>query len=131
MGKQINMTKNCYCGALIVFESCCEPFIIGNNHASTAEVLMRSRYSAFATQQADYLVTTTHRAERTSTLKKDVLEWSIANHWQKLEVVSVTSTTVEFKAYYLDYNKKPQIHHELSTFIKEDGLWYYVDGSFF
>ncbi|MBC5841765.1 MAG: hypothetical protein K2Y30_13905 [Flavobacteriaceae bacterium] len=125
------MTTNCFCGASTPFDLCCEPFISGKNNAPTAEKLMRSRYSAFATHHAAYLVATTHKSERTSTLKEEVLQWAIANQWQKLEIVQATATTVTFKAYYMDFNRQPQIHHELSTFVQEDGLWYYVDGSFF
>lgn len=131
MAKQIKMVTNCYCGSPTPFASCCQPFTNGTIPAPTAEKLMRSRYSAFATHQADYLVATTHQSKRTSNLKQEVLEWAIANQWQKLEVVQATATTVTFKAYYLDYNSKPQIHHEHSAFVQENGLWYYVDGSFF
>ena len=47
---------NCYCGNSIPFQDCCEPYIKGITNAPTAEKLMRSRYSAFATGAADYLV---------------------------------------------------------------------------
>ena len=41
-----------------------------------------------------------------------------------------TETTVTFKAYYLDYQLKAQIHHEHSTFTFENGTWFYVDGTY-
>lgn len=125
------MEKKCYCGSINFFELCCKPLLNGLAKAPTAELLMRSRYSAFATHAADYLVATTHSAERSSNLKEEVLQWAISNQWQKLEVIEATETTVEFKAYFLDRNKMPQQHHEMSTFIQEQGLWYYVEGTFF
>lgn len=131
MVKQTNMTINCFCGESKPFERCCESFISGKESAPTAEKLMRSRYSAYATHQGDYLVATTHKTARTSNLKQDSLQWAIANQWQKLEVLTATATVVEFKAYYIDASKNPQIHHERSTFVQEDGLWYYVDGTFY
>lgn len=122
--------KLCYCNSQKAFEDCCEPFIKGLKKAPTAETLMRSRYSAYATHQADYLVETTHVSQRTLHSKEDILLWATSNQWQKLEVLKATETTVEFKAYYLDLNKNQQIHHEFSTFLQEDGVWYYVDGEY-
>ena len=121
----------CYCNSQKQFKDCCEPYIKGQKKAPTAEALMRSRYSAYATHQADYLVTTTHVSQRALHSKADILLWATANQWQKLEVLNATPTTVEFKAYYLDSNKKQHIHHEFSTFVQEDGIWYYVDGEYY
>jgi SEC-C motif-containing protein len=89
---------------------------------------MRSRYTAFATRAADYLVETTHSSTRKLHKKVDILDWSQSNQWIKLEVLASTTTTVKFKAYYLDYQLKAQIHEEHSTFIFENGSWFYVDG---
>ena len=121
----------CFCNSQKAFQDCCEPYIKGLKKAPTAEALMRSRYSAYATHQADYLVETTHVSQRALHSKVDILLWATANQWQKLEVIKTSSTTVEFKAYYLDSNKKQQIHHEFSTFIQEEGVWYYVDGEYY
>lgn len=118
----------CYCGSNLPFENCCQPYINGILKAPTAEALMRSRYTAFATGAADYLVATTHSSTRKLHKKADVLDWSQSNQWIKLEVLASTATTVKFKAYYLDYQLNAQIHEEHSTFIFENGSWFYVDG---
>ena len=122
--------SNCYCGNSIPFQDCCEPYIKGITNAPTAKKLMRSRYSAFATGAADYLVNTTHISKRRLHNKKDILDWSQANKWLKLEVLASTENTVTFKAYYLDENLKAQVHYEHSTFKLENGKWFYVDGTF-
>ena len=122
--------SNCYCGNSIPFQDCCEPYIKGIANTPTAEKLMRSRYSAFATGAADYLVNTTHISKRRFHNKKDILAWSQANKWLKLEVLASTETTVTFKAYYLDENLKAQVHYEHSTFKLENGKWFYVDGEY-
>lgn len=122
--------SNCYCGNSIPFQDCCEPYIKGIANAPTAEKLMRSRYSAFATGAADYLVNTTHISKRRFHNKKDILAWSQANKWLKLEVLASTETTVTFKAYYLDENLKAQVHYEHSTFKFENNKWFYVDGEY-
>lgn len=122
---------NCYCGNLVSFQNCCDPFINGTQKARSAEQLMRSRYSAYCTQAADYLVQTTHKSTRKFHKKSDILSWSKANKWLKLEIVESTQTTVEFKAYYSNGLLGDEVHHEKSTFIFEDGSWFYVDGIFF
>ena len=122
---------NCYCGSLISFTICCQPFILGTQNATTAEQLMRSRYSAYCTHDADYLVQTTHKSTRRLHKKSDILDWSKSNNWLKLEIVEATKLTVEFMAYYSNDLLQNEVHHEKSTFIFEDGYWFYVDGIFF
>ena len=122
--------SNCFCGNSISFEDCCEPYIRSIKKAPTAEALMRSRYSAFATGAADYLVNTTHISKRRFHKKSDILAWSQTNKWIKLEVLASTETTVTFKAYYLDENLKAQVHYEHSTFKLENDNWFYVDGEY-
>ncbi|MFV8369883.1 YchJ family protein [Flavobacterium sp. LB2R40] len=126
------MTENkCYCGSDITFSNCCEPFIKGDANASTAETLMRSRYSAYVSHKAVYLWATTHITEREKYTQEEILNWAINNHWLQLEIINTTENTVEFKAYFLDTNLQKHIHHELSTFKFENGSWFYVNGKFF
>lgn len=126
------MTKiKCYCASQKNFDECCEPFIIGAKNATTALELMCSRYSAYATHAADYLLATTHISERKYYSKSEILNWAKCNQWLKLEIINVAENKVEFKAYFLDSKLQKQIHHELSTFKLENGSWFYVDGEFF
>ena len=122
---------NCHCGSPKSFQACCEPYIKGVQKAPTAEALMRSRYSAYATHSADYLVATTHISQRKYHSKKDILDWATTNQWLKLEIIEATENTVEFKAYFLDNTLQTIIHHEKSTFKFENGSWFYVDGKFY
>lgn len=92
---------------------------------------MRSRYSAYVTHQADYLLATTHILERSQYSKSEILHWATSNKWLQLAIINSTENTVEFKAYFLDSKLQKQIHHELSTFKFENGSWFYVDGQFF
>jgi SEC-C motif-containing protein len=103
---------------------------LGNQKAGSALALMRSRYSAYATQNADYLLETTHVSERKYYSKPEILKWASSNKWQKLEILSFTESTVEFKAYFLDAQNKSQTHYEFSTFKSENGTWFYLDGKF-
>lgn len=120
----------CYCGSGSKFSDCCEPYIKGSKKVSSAEILMRSRYSAYAIHDADYLWVTTAIKERKYHSKAAILDWAKSNQWLKLEILKATETIVEFKAYYLDAQLRAQIHHEKSTFSNEGGNWYYVDGEY-
>jgi SEC-C motif-containing protein len=125
----------CYCCSGKEFEDCCQPFIKNLAKPSTAEELMRSRYSAYAICTVEYLVRTTHPSTRKFHDAGQIENWARSCDWQKLEIVSKTAGeakdkvgTVEFKAYFLDENNEPQIHHENSNFRKELGKWFFVDG---
>ena len=128
--KPLMENKKCFCDTGLLFDACCGLYLHNNQKAPTALDLMRSRYSAYATQNADYLLETTHVSERPYYSKAEILKWATVNKWQKLEIISFTENTVAFKAYFLDSNGKPQTHYEFSTFKKEHNAWYYVDGKF-
>lgn len=126
---------NCYCGSDVRFADCCQPFIDGKSKPPTAEILMRSRYSAYVLCDVNYLLHTTHPSTRKFHDRESIKNWAEQSAWQKLEVLSTAGGnvkdkkgTVEFKAYYLDLNSQPHVHYEHSRFIKELGKWFYVDG---
>ena len=124
------MNTTCPCGSELSHAECCEPLILIERNAVTAEQLMRSRYSAYATCKVDYLVATTHPSTRHRFSKKEIEAWAKSNRWLKLEIIESLPTIVEFKAHYMQGIDPPKIHHERSTFIQDDGKWYYVDGIF-
>lgn len=124
-------SKPCPCGSAENLEQCCFPYIYNGVAVPTAEKLMRSRFTAYTLHEANYLFDTTHVSQRKYTNKSDILAWAKLNTWQKLEIIDSSDNTVEFKAFYLDENQKPQVHHEKSTFINFQDAWYYVDGKFF
>jgi SEC-C motif-containing protein len=123
--------QSCFCGSEISFNQCCQPIIEGTQRAMTAEALMRSRYSAYAIHNVDYLIATTHPSQRDNYSKEEISFWATNNQWQRLEILAVTPTTVTFKAYYLDSNNQLQLHYEYSRFVEEKGEWFYVDGDYF
>ena len=90
---------------------------------------MRSRYSAFALDDADYLRTTWHPRTRPATLDLDA-----DVRWTGLDVLATTGGspletegTVEFRAHYVVAGRSGA-QHERSRFAREDGRWFYVDG---
>lgn len=122
---------SCYCGSAFSFETCCQPIHLGTQKATTAEALMRSRYSAYATHNIDYLIATTHSSERQNYSREEIVNWAQSNDWLQLEILQTTETTVEFKAFYTNSNKEFQTHHEYSRFVFENEEWFYVDGDYF
>lgn len=122
---------NCPCCSGKTYEECCKPYHNGEKNAPTAEALMRSRFSAFAIPNGEYLMETTLPSKRKYHNKKDLQEWGESNKWTRLEIINKPSLyKVEFKAFYTDENNKAQIHHELSTFKLIQNRWYYVSGEF-
>jgi SEC-C motif-containing protein len=122
--------KKCFCDTGLLFENCCGLYLENDQKAPTALALMRSRYSAYATHNADYLLETTHVSERQYYSKAEILKWATRNKWLQLEILFYTENMVEFNANFLDENQKSQIHHEFSTFKFENGSWFYLDGKF-
>jgi SEC-C motif-containing protein len=121
----------CPCGSEKKYEECCKKYIEGTLLPPTAEILMRSRYTAYTIGEIDYILDT-HDPETVSDVSIDsVLAWSGSSIWKGLEIIRTKGGkvrdkkgTVEFKAYYTA-EEKNQIHHEKSQFIKIKGRWYY------
>lgn len=125
----------CYCGSGREFTACCEPYISGAAVAPTAESLMRSRYSAHCVGNYDYLDATVHPDIRDEGDHAEMQKWSEAVTWEGLEILSVKEGTendvtgnVSFTARYA-MRDVPQTFTEDAFFRKEEGKWYYVDGS--
>jgi SEC-C motif-containing protein len=121
----------CYCGSGNTFENCCQPFINGVKKAPTPEALMRSRYTAYVVQAIPYLIATTYSSRQKEHSEAEIKDWSVSNTWLGLQIINAFETKVEFKASFKDQNGIEYIHHELSTFIFENGSWYYSDGAYF
>ncbi|WDF46910.1 YchJ family protein [Chryseobacterium sp. KACC 21268] len=121
----------CPCCSGKPYEDCCQPYHTKEKFPPTAEALMRSRFSAFAIPNGEYLWETTSPGKRKFHNKKSLQEWGEINKWTRLKIVDTPSMNkVEFKAFYTDEDGNPQVHHELSTFKTIQNRWYYVSGVF-
>ncbi len=118
----------CYCGSQKSFETCCEPFLLGTSFPSTAEELMRSRYSAYVTKNVSYIIETTSPKFRKYYNPKSILEWASGSKWISLEIRSSSENRVRFVATYLDENGQLTRHEEDSRFEKIADRWYFMDG---
>jgi len=119
----------CPCGNGI-FADCCGPLLAGRTAAATPETLMRSRYTAYARGDGDYLLRTWHPSTR-----PERFELQEEIRWQGLDILAIAgggtddaTGQVEFVARYQVHGRLGQLH-EKSDFRREEGHWYYVDGS--
>ncbi len=126
---------NCPCNSGQSFESCCGPYLKGEALPDTAEKLMRSRYTAFAKVDVDYLKKTLAPESRTDFDVASTKKWAEQAKWKGLKIISTekgkatdTKGTVEFIATY-EAEGEALDHHEVAQFRKADsGQWYFVDG---
>ncbi len=126
--------SQCACGSAKEYTNCCGPYITGKKNAPTAEALMRSRYSAFANGELDYVQKTHHPDTRSELDMEGVKSWALNSEWLGLEILEKEAGAendsegkVEFRCRF-HFNGSEQTHHELSTFRKKEGVWYFVDG---
>lgn len=119
----------CPCGSGKSYAQCCEPYIEGRDAAFTAQALMRSRYVAYTLKREDYLLATWHHSTRPAALD---LAQDAPTRWLGLEVKrfepSGDSALVEFVARYKVGGRAHRLH-ETSRFVREDGRWFYVEGT--
>jgi SEC-C motif-containing protein len=119
----------CPCGYGPDYAHCCQPLHQGAI-ATTAEALMRSRYSAYVLGCEDYLLASWHASTRPAAL--GLADQQPPPRWLGLSVKRHEShgdsAVVEFIARLRVGGGSAQRMHEVSRFVREDGRWYYVDG---
>lgn len=129
MSKTLLSQQTCPCTPKNSYHDCCQPYHLGKTLPATAEVLMRSRYSAYVLQLRDYLKETWHPSTcpDLADLTERSLKWislTINNSWLNQQA---NEAFVEFTARY-KINGKAEKMHEISRFVFEDNKWLYVDG---
>jgi SEC-C motif domain protein len=127
----------------VSFDSCCLPLHRGERQADTPEQLMRSRYSAFAVGDGDYLWRTWHPRTR-----PEVVDIDPDLMWTGLEIVEAAGDEVEFVARFATRagerpagtrpedqrtgtrraREEQKYVHERSRFAVRARRWFYVDG---
>lgn len=122
-------TKVCPCGTNKVYSACCEPVVTQRKLAKTPEQLMRSRFSAYFCNHAEWIARSwLNNMEPESVAFDDDLKWLDLNIIDAPKADS-DEGYVEFEARYLKKGKVKAIH-EKSRFIKQNNQWLYVDGEY-
>lgn len=122
-------TDFCPCQSGRRFADCCGPLLARERAATTAEELMRSRYTAFALADAAYLRRTWAPATRPERVDLDP-----EIRWRRLEVLQTvaggpddTEGWVTFAAHHRIGPGRGTLRDH-SRFVRIDGSWYYLDG---
>ncbi|MEU4404559.1 YchJ family metal-binding protein [Streptosporangium sp. NPDC023963] len=118
---------SCPCGLPATYGDCCGRLHRGEASATTAEALMRSRFSAFGVGDAGYLLRTWHPSTR-----PPVVELDDSVRWTRLEVLETTGGSsfhtegaVRFRAHYVERGEAGHME-EHSRFARHAGDWAYV-----
>ena len=124
----------CPCGKGESLETCCGPYIDGSKIPETAEALMRSRYTAFATGTVDYIIATHDPDRRGDVDEQGAADWSKNSEWLGFELISTENGGPNDDAGVVEFVAKYKIkgvtltHRERSIFRKHNGRWVFVDG---
>ena len=131
----MRMSTSCPCGRMDAkkrvasYADCCGRYAdhFNDSPAPDAEHLMRSRYSAFVLERADYLLATWHSSTRPASLDFDAGAKWLGLEVREHKVTGTDTAEVEFVARYRMDGRAVRLH-ERSRFVREDGRWFYVDG---
>ncbi|MBP6797279.1 MAG: hypothetical protein KA124_04220 [Luteimonas sp.] len=120
----------CACGTGRGYGECCGPLHAGAP-APDAEALMRSRYSAYAREDAAYLLRSWHPSTRPAELSFDAPK-AQRPAWLKLDVLRHAATgedtaEVEFVARYRIGGGRVARMRERSRFVREGAHWFYLE----
>ena len=124
----------CPCTSGDTYEACCGPILDGTIAAPTAQRLMRSRFTAFATGDAAYLLRSWHPSTRPAEL-----EFDSETRWIRLDIIETTAGgpfdsngVVAFEAFYREGATRGSMR-ERSRFVRENAggkrAWMYVSGT--
>lgn len=124
----------CPCGSTKTYADCCQQVISGERRAETAEQLMRSRYAAYVRREIPWLRESLHPGQRAGYDDASSREWAERAEWHGIEILKTSKGgqddeegTVEFIVSFTE-NGVRQEHHELSSFQKKGGAWYFTEG---
>lgn len=124
----------CPCGSEAFLADCCQPFIDGKTFPSTAEALMRSRYTAFVLKKVGYIQDTMTGPSLARFNPIETFNWLENVEWTGLNIISTEEGqeddergVVEFQAHYQEEGQTLNIL-ERSEFEKLNDRWFYVSG---
>jgi len=125
----------CPCGSKALYHKCCKRFHDGEL-PTNAQLLMKSRYCAYALDKPDYIIETTHaenprRQDNLEEWRNDLHSFSQNTQFHSLEVIEFVDgereAFVTFTA-NLHQGDRDVSFTERSAFEKVDGRWLYKSG---
>ncbi|WP_292661981.1 YchJ family metal-binding protein [Nitratifractor sp.] len=131
--KILSPNSPCPCGSGLKYKKCCRPYHLGKR-APDALTLMKSRYSAYAAGDAEYIIRSTHPdcPEYDSDKKRwkeSILHFSRSTRFLRLTILEYLPGEIEsFVHFRADFSEG--FLTEKSRFLKENGEWLYRSGEF-
>ena len=131
--KKTSPNSPCPCGSKKKYKKCCQPYHKGAK-AKTALLLMKSRYSAYAVGESNYIVKTTHpnNPDFTDNIKawrESIKSFSEVTDFLGLEILEfVDGENEAFVTFKALLSSGEMV--ERSRFLKEGGEWLYERGEF-
>jgi SEC-C motif-containing protein len=131
--KKIGPNHSCPCGSGNKYKKCCQPYHKGAQ-PKDALTLMKSRYSAYAANQSDYIIQTTHPDNTDYSM--DIRLWrdGIELFCQDTDFLGleihkfIDGDSEAFVTFCAMLDSGDMV--EKSHFIKLKGRWLYLDGVF-
>lgn len=120
----------CPCGSGRDDSDCCLPVLAREREPETAEELMRSRYTAFARGDVDWIMES-HHPDTVSEIDRDEVEtWSTGSEWLGLKIRETDAGgpdddegVVVFRARYRPQGGQQVEHVERARFLRHEGAW--------
>jgi SEC-C motif domain protein len=118
----------CHCGKGESLETCCGPILAGKALPETAEALMRARYTAYATGDVDFILSS-HDPETVGEVDRNNTEI-----WLGLEITSTEAGQAEDQTGLVEFVARYKIrgvaidHRERATFKRHGSRWVFIDG---
>lgn len=119
----------CPCTSGDTYDGCCGPILSGAIAAPTAVRLMRSRFTAFVTGDAEHLLRSWHTSTRPAGIDLDP-----DIRWTRLDILDTVAGgpfdadgVVEFAAFFRE-DGAPGSMRERSRFVRENRTWLYLGG---
>ena len=123
----------CPCGSGIKYKKCCRPYHRGKL-APDALTLMKSRYSAYAAGEVEYLIATTHpdhpeMQKDRQKWKKEILDFCRMERFEGLEILEWEPGEEEAFVTFIAHLGSGSMR-ERSRFLRRENRWLYHSGHF-
>mmetsp|Transcript_30663 Transcript_30663/g.29274 ORF Transcript_30663/g.29274 Transcript_30663/m.29274 type:complete len:256 (-) Transcript_30663:286-1053(-) len=144
----VDGTSKCLCGSDVVYQHCCKPY--HENKVNDPESLIRSRYSAYASSNIDFIISSTSEvsSDYRSFIETPVAPANGLKRWAKsirsnmldefryvrmeIDAVSYSGDEAALVSWcHLAIRKADNVMYpiaETSTIVKAKGVWSYVSG---
>lgn len=126
--KKLSPNAPCPCGSKTKYKKCCRPYHRGKK-APDALTLMKTRYSAYAMGEADYIIQTTHPEHPDFTSdrerwRREILAFSHGTEFKGLEILASRTDGARAVVHFIARLDSGDMQ-ECSHFLLEEGRWLY------